>query len=226
MFSQTKDRYNLSLCMLHTMLLEKVAFLMQLVIGGVSAVTRTVLSRMGMVDRATKTRACTDSGVKDTADFSKIRYSQVWEDTDTLRQALDVKSGEHVFSIASAGDNLFALLLDDPAKLVALDFNASQVWRMLKLDLNSKYAFSFATKLALCALKIAAFKHLTYPEFVHLLGFRFSDPIKMSPSQMYAERLRPHLAPQYRDFWDANLVLLDRGVVHTGRLESYWSIWR
>ena len=67
------------------------------------------------------------SGVKDTADFSKIRYSQVWEDTATLRQALMVKQGDTVFSIASAGDNVFGLLLDDPAKIVALDFNPSQV---------------------------------------------------------------------------------------------------
>jgi hypothetical protein len=61
-----------------------------------------------------------DSGVKKTADFSKIRYSQVWEDTQVLRDALELNDESVVFSIASAGDNVLGLLLDNPRKIVAL----------------------------------------------------------------------------------------------------------
>lgn len=61
-----------------------------------------------------------DATVEATVDFSKIRYSQVWEDTRLLRQGLRLKPQSRVLSIASAGDNAFALLLDDAREVVAI----------------------------------------------------------------------------------------------------------
>lgn len=58
--------------------------------------------------------------VEASVDFSKIRYSQVWEDTRLLRQGLRLKPQSRVLSIASAGDNAFALLLDDAREVVAI----------------------------------------------------------------------------------------------------------
>ncbi|MBA3888585.1 MAG: DUF3419 family protein, partial [Acidobacteria bacterium] len=48
------------------------------------------------------------------ADFSGIRYAQVWEDADILLQGLDVQPGDTCLSIASAGDNALALLTKNP----------------------------------------------------------------------------------------------------------------
>lgn len=64
--------------------------------------------------------------VEATVDFSKIRYSQVWEDTRLLRQGLRLKPQSRVLSIASAGDNAFALLLDDAREVVAIGKLAMQ----------------------------------------------------------------------------------------------------
>jgi S-adenosylmethionine-diacylglycerol 3-amino-3-carboxypropyl transferase len=61
-----------------------------------------------------------DATVEASVDFSKIRYSQVWEDTRLLRQGLCLKPQSRVLSIASAGDNAFALLLDDAREVVAI----------------------------------------------------------------------------------------------------------
>lgn len=58
--------------------------------------------------------------VEASVDFSKIRYSQVWEDTRLLRQGLRLKPQSRVLSIASAGDNAFSLLLDDAREVVAI----------------------------------------------------------------------------------------------------------
>ena len=43
------------------------------------------------------------------ADFSTIRYAQVWEDADILLAALAPREGDVHLSIASAGDNVLAL---------------------------------------------------------------------------------------------------------------------
>ena len=67
------------------------------------------------------------SEVIDKVDFSIIRYSQCWEDTEVLLKALDIKDGDICLSIASAGDNSFGLLTQNPKKVVALDLNAVQL---------------------------------------------------------------------------------------------------
>lgn len=67
-----------------------------------------------------KTIASGSATVEASVDFSKIRYSQVWEDTRLLRQGLRLKPQSRVLSIASAGDNAFALLLDDAREVVAI----------------------------------------------------------------------------------------------------------
>ncbi|KAJ3081699.1 hypothetical protein HK102_002191 [Quaeritorhiza haematococci] len=144
------------------------------------------------------------TGVKKIADFSKIRYSQVWEDITTLRKGLRIKAGSNVLSIASAGDNAFALLLDDPAKVVAIDFSFPQ--------------------LALCALKIVAYKKLSYDEFLHLFGFSFGEPIA-TPRRTLYQSLRDDLDEEYRAYWDHNLQTLETGIIHTGRLEKYFNLY-
>ncbi|KAF9362706.1 hypothetical protein BGX34_005643 [Mortierella sp. NVP85] len=147
--------------------------------------------------------------VEASVDFSKIRYSQVWEDTRLLRQGLRLQPQSRVLSIASAGDNAFALLLDDPREVVAIDFSPAQ--------------------LALCALKIAAYKTLNYDDFTQLLGFEF-DGRDIGPEgrvALYEEKVRPALTTEeYRSYWDENLDLIRNKIIHIGRLEKFFGIYR
>ncbi|KAG0260459.1 hypothetical protein DFQ27_003516 [Actinomortierella ambigua] len=147
--------------------------------------------------------------VEATVDFSKIRYSQVWEDTRLLRNGLAIKPNSRILSIASAGDNAFALLLDDPREVVAIDFSPAQ--------------------LALCALKIAAYKTLEYDEFAQLLGFNF-DGQDIGPDArvaLYQDKVRPSLTHQeYRAYWDEHLDLIRAKIIHIGRLEKFFNLYR
>ncbi|KAF8982334.1 hypothetical protein BGZ46_001448 [Entomortierella lignicola] len=150
-----------------------------------------------------------DATVEASVDFSKIRYSQVWEDTRLLRQGLVLKPQSRVLSIASAGDNAFALLLDDPREVVAIDFSPAQ--------------------LALCALKIAAYKSLEYDEFTQLLGFEFNghDIGAEARVALYQDKVRPVLAnEEYRSYWDENLDLIRNKIIHIGRLEKFFGMYR
>ncbi|KAF9909467.1 hypothetical protein BX616_011159 [Lobosporangium transversale] len=157
-----------------------------------------------------------DATVEATVDFSKIRYSQVWEDTRLLRQGLRLKPQSRVLSIASAGDNAFALLLDDPREVVAIDFSPAQ--------------------LALCALKVAAYKTLEYEEFTQLLGFEFSDADghilhpDIGPDSrvaLYQNKVRAALTnEEYRVYWDENLDLIRQKIIHVGRLEKFFNMYR
>src|SRR5919108_4117942 len=88
------------------------------------------------------------------ADFTDIRYAQVWEDTDVLREGLAVKPGHVCLSIASAGDNALALLIDDPARVIAVDLSPAQ--------------------LACLELRVAGFKVLSHAELLELIGSRAS----------------------------------------------------
>src|SRR5687767_15415348 len=86
------------------------------------------------------------------ADFSRIRYAQVWEDADVLLAALEVQPTDTVVSIASAGDNALALLGAGAARVVALDLNPAQ--------------------LACLALRVAAYRGLSHVEVLEGLGSR------------------------------------------------------
>src|SRR5438045_9643173 len=84
------------------------------------------------------------------ADFSGIRYAQCWEDADILLDGLDIQPGDVCLSIASAGDNSLALLARRPARVVALDLSPAQ--------------------LACVELRVAAYRELSHPELLELIG--------------------------------------------------------
>src|SRR5437762_11455960 len=84
------------------------------------------------------------------ADFSVVRYAQCWEDADVLLAGLDVQPGDVCVSVASAGDNTLALLTRSPSRVVALDLNPAQ--------------------LACLALRVAAYRGLSHPELLELIG--------------------------------------------------------
>ncbi|MEY2880355.1 MAG: hypothetical protein RLZZ15_2735 [Verrucomicrobiota bacterium] len=135
------------------------------------------------------------------ADFSRIRYAQVWEDADVLLAALSVQPTDTVVSIASAGDNALALLGAGAARVVALDLNPAQ--------------------LACLALRVAAYRELGHSELLELIGSRPST----RRDALY-RRCRPLLARDARDFWDAHGPAIAGGIGGAGKFEDYFRLFR
>jgi S-adenosylmethionine-diacylglycerol 3-amino-3-carboxypropyl transferase len=141
------------------------------------------------------------SEVATKASFDAIRYAQCWEDADVLLEALDVQPGDVCLSIASAGDNSLALLTRRPGRVIALDLSAAQ--------------------LACVALRVAAYRELSHPELLELIGSR---PSTRRPD-LY-RRCRPLLAAADRDFWDAHPAEVAAGVGGAGKFERYFALFR
>lgn len=135
------------------------------------------------------------------ADFSEIRYGQVWEDADVLLEGLDVQPGHVCVSIASAGDNALALLTRDPARVVALDLNPAQ--------------------LACLELRVAAYRTLGHTELLELIGSRPSA----RRHTLYA-RCRPALSAEARSLWDRRSDAIAAGIGAAGKFERYFSMFR
>jgi S-adenosylmethionine-diacylglycerol 3-amino-3-carboxypropyl transferase len=60
-------------------------------------------------------------------DFSGIRYAQCWEDADVLLEGLDIRPHHVCLSIASAGDNVMAMVSRGPDRVIALDLSQAQI---------------------------------------------------------------------------------------------------
>jgi S-adenosylmethionine-diacylglycerol 3-amino-3-carboxypropyl transferase len=127
----------------------------------------------------------------------------VWEDADVLVAALDVKPGDTVVSIASAGDNALALLGAGAARVVALDLNPAQ--------------------LACLELRVAAYRELTHAELLVLIGSRAGTTEERAA--LY-RRCRARLSPAVRDFWDARSAAAAGGIGGAGKFENYFRLFR
>lgn len=134
------------------------------------------------------------------ADFEQIRYANCWEDADVLCAALKPEPGKQILSIASAGDNVLALLAEG-AKVVAADISAAQ--------------------LACLELRCAAFAQFEYTDVLRFLGVRPAD----DRIEMYRE-LVPDLSPAARQFWNTHLEHVQQGIIFTGKLERYFHTFR
>jgi S-adenosylmethionine-diacylglycerol 3-amino-3-carboxypropyl transferase len=135
------------------------------------------------------------------ADFSAIRYAQVWEDADILLEGLAIRPGDVCLSIASAGDNALALLTRDPSRVVALDLSPAQ--------------------LACLELRVAAYRQLAHPELLELVGSRPSE----RRAALYT-RCRPDLSEPVRAFWDRQPDTVAAGIGSAGKFERYFALFR
>lgn len=135
------------------------------------------------------------------ADFSFVRYAQVWEDADILLEALNIKPGASCLSISSAGDNALAMLACDPERVIALDLNKAQ--------------------LACLELRIAAYRELTHTELLEFIGSR---PSKQRSTLW--NRCTSHLSVPARSFWEANPGFLEMGFGCVGKFENYFRTFR
>jgi S-adenosylmethionine-diacylglycerol 3-amino-3-carboxypropyl transferase len=146
-------------------------------------------------------KAGSGTEVAERADFSAVRYAQVWEDADILVKGLGIQEGEVCLSIASAGDNALALLTKNPSRVIALDLNPSQ--------------------LACLELRVAAYKELSHPELLKFMG---SEPCEDRIALYH--RCRKHLSPAVRAFWDARPNQISMGIGSLGKFENYFALFR
>ena len=130
---------------------------------------------------------------------ARLSYAQCWEDAAILQEALQVGPGDHVLSIASAGDNSFALAIAG-ATVTAIDLSFPQ--------------------LALTELKLAA-TTLPHDEFLALLGARPAPDRRALLRKIIHE-----LSPDVRAYWHGHLELIDAGVIRMGKFEKYLELFR
>jgi len=136
------------------------------------------------------------------ASFEIVRYAQVWEDADILVEALRPGASDTVVSIASAGDNAFALLAEGCERVIAVDMNPAQ--------------------LACVRLRKAMYARLTHDGFLELMGSRSS-----ARRRRLLEDAVAGLSEDDRRFWKARekeVVLHGAGGV--GKFERYFRIFR
>src|SRR5690606_28372250 len=136
------------------------------------------------------------------ARFDDVRYAQVWEDADVLVEGLRIRPGDHVLSIGSAGDNALALLTADPASVVALDLSAPQI---------------------MCIrLRVAAYRTLSHPELLELMGSRPSDR-----RDALLDRTLKETDRACAEFWDERREAIRAcGLGGVGKFERYFRIFR
>ena len=133
--------------------------------------------------------------------FNDIVYAQCWEDPSLDRKAFNIQPEDVIFSISSGGDNILTFLIDNPAKIIALDLNPHQNF--------------------LLSLKIAAFKRLSYQELLEFFGI-YESRRRMN---LYRE-IRSTLNVSTRDYWDTQQDKLKGGIIHCGRYEHYMRLLR
>jgi S-adenosylmethionine-diacylglycerol 3-amino-3-carboxypropyl transferase len=141
------------------------------------------------------------SEVATRADFTGIRYAQCWEDADILLEGLDIQPGDVCVAIASAGDNALAMLSRSPQRVIALDLSPAQ--------------------LACVELRVAAYRALTHPELLELIGSTAS----VRRNELYV-RCRSQLSAETRGFWDSNSEEIARGIGGAGKFERYFGLFR
>ena len=140
--------------------------------------------------------------IENRASFDIIRYSQVWEDADLLLEALDIGPGDVALSIASAGDNAFAMAAQGPEKVYAIDLSFPQI--------------------ACCELRKAMYRQLSHQE--HLLFGGVIDGSNAMNRQSIFEAL--DLPADVAAYWRHNIDLIRQGFMTCGKFEKYFGLFR
>jgi S-adenosylmethionine-diacylglycerol 3-amino-3-carboxypropyl transferase len=139
--------------------------------------------------------------------FSGLVYPQIWEDPDVDVEAMALKQGHRVVTIASGGCNVLAYLTRSPERIDAVDLNAAHI--------------------ALNRLKLAAVRHL--PSQADLFRF-FGEAGNSSNSAAYDRFLAPNLDAKTRQYWERRnwrgrrrIVAFDGNFYRTGLLGLFIS---
>ncbi|MEO3386785.1 DUF3419 family protein [Mesorhizobium sp. CAU 1741] len=111
--------------------------------------------------------------------FQKLVYAQIWEDPEVDMEALAIRPGHRIVTIASGGCNALSYLIADPQRIEAVDLNPTHV------------AFN--------RLKLAALRGLPDYQSFHRFYVRTDDPDNV---EAYRRFVRPALDESTRAYWD------------------------
>jgi S-adenosylmethionine-diacylglycerol 3-amino-3-carboxypropyl transferase len=115
--------------------------------------------------------------------FKGLVYPQIWEDPEVDMEALQIRAGHRIVTIASGGCNAMSYLTANPASVEAVDLNTAHV------------AFN--------RLKLAAVANLpNYDAFYRFYGTA-DDKANLSA---YERFIRPHLDTTSRDYWEKRML--------------------
>ncbi len=138
--------------------------------------------------------------LEEKVNFGIVRYANCWEDAHLLLHALKPTKGDRILSIASGGDNSFSLLCNDPEVVIAVDISLPQ--------------------LHLIELKYCAIKLLERNEIISFLGFTPGEK-RMD----IFDKIKVHLSPAARSFWEGKLPDIKSGIIHSGKFEKYFQLF-
>jgi S-adenosylmethionine-diacylglycerol 3-amino-3-carboxypropyl transferase len=133
---------------------------------------------------------------QDQVELSDLLFGMSWEDPASDRRALAIQPGETLITVTSGACNTLTLLLEDPAKIYAVDINPSQSY--------------------LLELKCAAVRHLEYGELRAFLGLA-----PCGRRLQIFERLRGDLSEAAVSYWTGKAEAVRKGVVNAGKYESF-----
>ncbi|MFA5955646.1 DUF3419 family protein [Hyphomicrobium sp.] len=111
--------------------------------------------------------------------FRSMVYPQIWEDPRADMEALEITPQTRIMTIASGGCNVMSYLSANPARIYAIDLNA--------------------THIALLKLKVAAAQHLPN----HATFYRFFGAANDRRNvHLYNDLIAPHLDADTRAYWE------------------------
>lgn len=127
--------------------------------------------------------------------YSPIPFSITAEDVAVVEQGLQVRPGDRVVCVGSAGDTALSLLAREPSRLDAVDFSFGQLCEI--------------------ALKAAAVRELDVQPVRVLLGVEGQG---RDAVELY-RRLRPSLEEEVARFWDEHEWMIAGGLVWQGGMQ-------
>lgn len=129
-------------------------------------------------------------------DLDRIRYSLVWEDSQTLYRSLEISTNDHLLVITSAGCNALNMLLKNPASVTAADLNPVQ---------NKMLLF-----------KQHIILNFDYERYHAILGLAGETAVNEAKQQIL-----PTLSAADQAFWTAFLEENPGGLLLSGKLEKF-----
>lgn len=129
-----------------------------------------------------------------------IRYANCWEDADILLSVCP-DNPKKILSVGSGGDNSFALLSKNPEQIIVADISKVQLY--------------------LIELKKVAIANLNHAEYLAFAGFTEATD-RYKTYQLFRNQLSTDAA----NYWDKHLVAINKGIIHCGKFENYFRLFR
>ena len=131
--------------------------------------------------------------------LSKLIFTHNWEDPAIDEKVLNIKTNDTVFTITSGGCNCLGFLRFNPRAVYCVDINPAQNYLM--------------------ELKKAAFKELDYDTCMAFFGLH-----QCNKRKIIFTALQKHLSKQALQFWNTHPALIEKGIIMSGRYETFVKI--